>query len=421
MVRRIKLHIDKLIHMNDVVFDVFRSTEPGVDENDLHVMSVDDSLAIKQTYSEVGEILERDAYTPYAFLSKRHFNTIPYPKVTMGSLEVDTSDVVAFPNEKTIEIHSGDIGLFDGRTIYMDYEYDAIPVLDDTVTESGKDYVGPPATGLRPPLSFTAEQDIPNRRIHLSFLNDTEPVNYFYRIFARDTDGNRSPWSDEHVIAMNPAETFFRIERSKDEEDWEDVSFSNMIEWYDDLLATDKPKNVQNALIIPMNSKESKLILDNPWYHWMNYIRKSYTYRVRAEDSDGLYTDWIYFGPMDIFIEPEEVLIRRKRDNGQVSSKTQTDAIDVFRLRKEDVGISSPTITLIDDQLTDATIYSYTFFLQDIINMEAVPMYKISDHTPWANIILFSGEEGQDAIADSDFLTTFELADKIIEIGDKEA
>lgn len=421
MARRVKLFIDKIVHMNDVVFEVYRSDQPGVDENDLHIMSVDDTLAIKQTYTETAEILQRDPYTPYAFLAERHFETVPFPTITMGSTPVNSADVLLFPDDKTVEVHSGDIGLFDGRTIYMDYEYQAIPVLDDYKVESGKTYVGPPATGLRNPLDFIAQQDIENRRIRLSFTANTDPMHYFYRIYARDTDGNISPWSDEHHIAITPAETFFRIERSDDGEDWEHVSFSNQFEWYDDLLAADNPINVQNINIIPLNSKEARIVFDNPWYHWKTYPRTSYTFRVRAEDSNGIFTDWLYFGPITLYIEPEEVLIRRKLDNGQVSSKTQTDAIDVFRLKKEDVDVNSPTITLLDDQLTDASLYSYTFFLEDIINMEAKPVYEISDHTPWANVIIFAGETEDDAIKTQDFLTTFELADRIIEIGDKEA
>lgn len=421
MARRVKLHIDKLVHMNDVVFEVYRSDQPGVDANDTHIMSVDDTLAIKQTYTETAEILQRDPYTPYAFLVKRHFETIPFPTITLGSSQVDAADILLFSDDKMVEVHSGDIGLFDGRTIYMNYEYKAIPIMDDYVTESGKTYIGPPATGLRNPLDFKAVQDVPSRRIHLSFTANTDPLHYFYRIYARDTDGNISPWSDEHHIAITPSEVFFRIERSKEGQIWEPVSYSNMFEWYDDLLAVDKPINVQNLQAIPLNSKEARLVFDNPWYHWPMYDRVSYQYRVRAEDADGIHTDWLYFGPMILHIEPEEILIRRKLHNGQVSTKTQTDAMDVFVLRKSDVDVNSPTITLLDDQLTDASIYSYTFFLKDIINMEAIPMYVVSDHTPWSNIILFAGQKESDAIKDQDFMTSFELADRIIEIGDKEA
>lgn len=417
MARRIKLHIDKFVHFNDVLFEVYRSTEPGVDKDSTHIMTIDDKLAIKQTYTETTEILSRDPYTPYAFLVKRHFETTPFPTVHIGSTAVLPGDIQLFPDDKTIEIHNGDLGLFDGRTIYADYEYQAIPVVDDTRPESGKTYMGTPATGLRPPINFKFEQDVPNKKIHLTFERDTTPVTYFYKIYARDSHGNLSPWSDELYMAIEPSEVFFRIERSKDGKEWEEMSYSNMMEWFDEIHAVDNPKNLTHIETIPIDSKEARITFDNPWYTYTKEPRISYQYRVRAEDSEGYFTDWIYFGPIDIFIEPKEILIRRKLDNGTVSSKEGIDAIDVFKLTKADVDITKPQIMLTDDQLTDASKYAYTFFVHDELDLEAAPVYSVSDHTPWANVILFKAQQYNEDITTKDFVTSFELADRIIEIG----
>lgn len=417
MTRRIKLHVDTLVHINDVVFEVFRSNVPGVDETKEHVMTLDDRLTIKQRYTETAEILSRDPYTPYALIAKRHFEVEPFPKVYIGSTPVLAKDILLFPDDKTVEIHSGDLGLFDGRTIYMDYEYKSTPITDDNTTESGKTYIGPPATGLRNPLNFSMVQDFIDNKIHLSFTPNTEPFVYFYRIYARDTDGNLSPWSDESYVSLVPSEVFFRIQRSADEDQWEEVSYSNMEEWFDEVKAINQPKSVHGISTIPTDSKTATLIFDNPWYHYKTEARVSYKYRVRAEDSDGYFTDWLLLNPIILYIQPQELLIRRKRNNGMVSSKTGIDAIDVFTLHAEDVDATQPTITLMDDQLTDATEYAYTFFLEDKLGMNANPVFSTSDHRPWSNIILFSNEKHTEVSTDIDFITTFELADRIIEIG----
>lgn len=422
MARRIQLHIDILDHINDIMFHVYRSENPEVTrEGATHVMSVAQPLAIKERYMQQDEVLKRDAFTPYAFHVKRHYQTDEViPNVTLGVDDVDPNDVFYNSYEKMIEVHSGEIGVFDGRTVYMDYEYIAMPVMDDHNEESGKTYLGPVAHGLHRPLDFSFKQDFINKKIHLSFTQDREPKPYFYRIYAEDSVGNVSEWSEEKIEVLTQPDIFFRIERSANGETWEEVSLSNMEEWMDDIHTSDRPENIKNLSVHPLGSKVSKLAFDNPWFYFKDYPRESYQYRVRAEDVEGEFTDWIYFGPIDVFIEPRVLTIRRKLDNGDLASKDEIDAFTVFTIRKEDVSIEMSRLELIDDQLNDASIYSYTFFYEDEISKEAEPFFAISDHTSWRNIIVFVGETQNDLLTHHDFVSTFTLADRVIEIGTEE-
>jgi hypothetical protein len=401
------------------VFEIYRSAHPGVDDGDAHVMTIDDTLAVKQTYTEKGEVLTRDPYTPYAFFAKRHFEVLPFPDIRIGDDPVEAENILIFPDDKVVEVHSGELGLFDGHIIYIDYSYQAIPVFDDHVIESGKTYNGPPATGLQVPTSVTAEELEYLNEIHLTIKPNLEPITYYYRIYAKDTDGNISPWSDELHVTLTPSEVFYRIQRSKDQKTWENVYYGqNLI--YDDMMkAMEVPANLYNLTVTPLDSKDAQIQFDNPWYHYSEYKRHSYYYRIRSEDSDGQYTDWFLMNPIDLIIKPKEILIRRKVDNGQVSTKTGIDAIDVFEINESNVNVSSPILTYVDDQLTDATVYGYTFFLTDVLGMEANPVYRTSDHTPWANIMLFTSRPFEDVIKTSDFISTFEIADQIIEIGEE--
>lgn len=419
MSRRVVLHIDKHVHMNDVMFYVYRTKTANEDITNKLIMTIFEPAAVKTDYVEPAEKLTRDPYTPYAFYTKRHFEDVPFPDIVVGNTNVLARDILLFSDQKMIEIHNGDLGLADGRNVYMTYTYKAIDVKDDYGSQSGVTYYGPPATGLRQPLNVEIKHDLTLKKIVIKFEANLLPVVYFYRIQAMDTDGNKSPFSQTLSVEITPDSTdlFFRIERSSNGDVWEPVSFSNMLEWYDQVRAIEPPENVKNLVITPLSSKQAKIEMDNPWYWWETYARTSHRYRIRAEDMTGEHTDWLYIDPIVLNIKPKELLIRRKVDNGSPSTETDVDAIDVFRLKEKDVDKTSPTLTLIDDQLSDALKYGYTFFYKDELDMKATLIYATSDHTPWANIILFKGTQKSDNILNKNFLTAFELADRIIEIG----
>lgn len=420
MARRIQIHVDILHHLNELTFAVYRSTSPTVTENDTHVMDVIQNQTIKEREWETSEILNRDPFTPYAFYVHRHYETDQRaPVVRLGSTVVEVHELNFLSTDKQVEIHSGDIGLHDGRPVYMDYEYLTQPLLDDTRIESGKVYHGPIATGLHTPFNFEVIQDFALKKFHIKYEYDLNPISYFYRILAKDTAGNVSPWSDTKMQTLSPSVVFFRVERSEDREEWEDVAFSNMREWFDEYRSVDNPENLHNAEVRPLTSKEAEISFDNPWYHYKTYPRKSYAYRVRAEDDEGQHTEWIYFESFPIFFEPKEIIIRRKLDNKSVSSIDGIDAFTLFRLDRNEINPADKRITLIDDQLTDKSKYAYTFFYEDELDKVAVPFFLTSDHTPWSNIILFPGQAQQDAVT-RDFMTTFEWADRLVEIGSEE-
>lgn len=417
MAKRINLNIDILHHINQLTFEVYRSLTPNVQEDGIHIMNVIQELAIKERKWQTGELLERHPETPYAFRVKRHYETDQImPKVFLDQKEVNPNNLFFLSDQKEIEIHSGEVGVFDGRPVYMDYEYITMPVLDDYKTESGKEYFGPPATGLHPVTNFKFEQDLNLKKIWLTYTISRLAITYYYQIIAKDTAGNKSPWSDVEMLELSPEEIYFRIQRSPDGNNWDEVIVTTLEEWYDILLTIDNPTNVQNAHVFPRGSKEAVITFDNPWFYYTNYPRTSYQYRVRAEDDEGMHTDWVYFGPITIYIEPKEILIRRKINNNAPSSKDKTDAFTVFRLTKNDVDITQPKIYLTDNQLTDASVYSYTFFYTDELDKEAQPFFLISDHLPWKNIILFNKQTKEDYVY-QDFMTTFELANEVIEIG----
>lgn len=419
MSRRVVLHIDKHVHLNDVLFHVYRTKTATEDITGKLLMTVFEPSAIKTDYVEAAERLTRDQFTPYAFYVKRHFEEVPFPEVYVGNTRVLDRDLVLFSDEKTVEIHNGDLGLADGRSVYMTYTYKAIDVKDDYGSQSGVTYYGPPATGLRQPLNVTISHDHVLKKLAIKFEANLLPVVYFYRIQAVDTDGNKSAFSQTISVEIQPddSDLFFRIERSGTGEVWEPVSFSNMLEWYDMVQVIEPPENVHNLTVTPVSSKESIIEMDNPWYWWESYARTSYRYRIRAEDMAGEVTDWLYLDPIVMNIKPKELLIRRKVDNGSPSSEAGVDAIDVFKLDETMVDITEPKLRLVDNQLSDATKYGFTFFYKDELNMKAAPLYVTSDHTPWANIILFKGMQKSDNILSDNFLTAFELADRIIEIG----
>lgn len=420
MTRRVQLHIDILHHINDLIFRVYRSTEPEVSKEDTHLMDVDQNLAIKDRYQAVREQLGRDSETPYLFHVSRHYETdTVQPAVFLNADPVDDDDLYYLSDQKEIEIHSGEIGVFDGRPVFMDYEYLAMPLWDDYDVESGKTYYGPPATGLRVPMNFEIEQDLVLKKFRIKYDYNRDPIAYYYKIFAEDTSGSVSPWSDTRVEMLTPSDVFFRVERSADEETWEPVVLSNMYEWLDDYHVTDSPLNVMNAEVTPIDSKESRITFENPWKHFVSYNRASYTYRVRAEDGAGESTEWLYVGPVIVYMEPKEIVIRRKLDNGTSASKDGIDAFTVFTIQKTDVDVHADVITLIDDQLNEALIYSYTFFYEDELSRHGEPFFLVSDHTPWLNIILFASSQKETSVP-HDFFTSFELADRVIEIGIEE-
>ena len=418
MANRIHLDVDILQHINDITFQVFRSETPGVDENSTHVMDLEQEMTVKVRKMEYNEILVRNPMTPYAFFAKRHFDTdVVEPVVRLGTTPVDPIHLFSLPVNKEIEIHSGQAGLYDGRPIYMDYEYTTQPVIDDTPVESGKTYYGPPASALLTVELLNYLQDFVAGKVHLSWEYTPRTKAYYYRIFAKDSKGNVSPWSDELMEQMYESNVIFRIQSSPDSETWTDEATTTLKEWFLDYTAVDKPLNVQNLFITPLSSKRTQLLFENPWHTYKNYPRTGLYYRVRAEDDLGAYTDWMMIGPVTLFLEPSKVTIRRKVNNDTVSSEIGTDAFTVFELDSSTVNWADTHIKLIDDQLTDKTIYNYTFFLEDELGLKAEPTFKISDHMKWSNLILFAGEVENDDPQGEDFYLGFELSDTTVDIG----
>lgn len=384
MSRRVVTLIDKLSHINDVTFKVYRSNLPVVDDEDLHIMDVFDPMAIKNIYTEQLEQLIRDPLTPNIFYCRRHFETNPFPIIKIGGDFVSQDMITLYPEQKMIEINGYDLGVGDTRKTYMTYDYQATPAKDDYPIQSGVTYYGPPATGLRPPKDVEFEHHIAEQLYEVRYTPDLEPVPYYYRIRAFDTDGNKSDYAEELKIEMVPdtSQLYFRIQRSNDGNNWTDVTLTMLTSWFDQLYPAGPPANVQNLTITPLELKKAQIVFDNPWYHYNTYPRQMYRYRVRSEDFDGEASEWIYLNsPPEIFLKPKEILIRRKVHNGNVATKNGTDAINFMKLKETDVDVNDPYIRLVDDQLSEGFVYSWTFFYTDEINLEAAPIFAISDHT----------------------------------------
>lgn len=418
MASRIHLDIDILEHINDLTFSVFRSNAPGVDENDTLIMELNQEMSVKVNKMEYGEILKRNPLTPYAFLTSRHYTTDTiHPSVRLGVTPVDPMHLYYLPSQKEIEVHSGDIGIYDGRPIYMDYEYITQPVIDDYDTESGKKYYGPPALALSNVNLVEALQDFITKKFLISWDYTPETKAFYYRIFAKDNNGNMSPWSDEKMEQLYEANVLFRVQSSDDNQHWVDEEVATLQEWLVDYRALDRPHNILDCRVTPLSSKRAEIDFENPWYAYKNYLRKGAYYRVRAEDDKGGYTDWYTIGPIEAYFEPFKLIIRRHLSNGDVASKDLTDAFTVFTLDSSTVDWTQPRITLIDDQLTDKTVYAYSFFYEDELGLEADAMFKVSDHTKWSNLIVFAGETESDEVGSENFYMAFSISDNTMDIG----
>lgn len=418
MASRIHLDVDILDHINNLTFSVFRSDEPGVDENDTLIMELDQELTVKVNKMEYGEILKRNPFTPYAFFTSRHYVTEnAHPALRLGIQPVDPSYLYYLPSQKEIEVHSGDIGIYDGRPIYMDYEYVTQPVIDDYDTESGKKYYGPPAVSLSDVDLVTALQDFVAKKFLLSWSYQKITKAFYYRIFAKDKNGNVSPWSDEKMEQIYEANPIFRVQSSDDNEHWVDEEVATLQEWLVDYRAIDRPHNVLDCRITPLSSKKTEIDFENPWYYYKDYLRQGAYYRVRAEDDKGGYSAWYTIGPIESYFEPLKLIIRRQLNTGTPSSKEMTDAFTVFTLDGTTVDWTQPRITLIDDQLTDKTVYSYSFFYEDELGLEADPIFNISDHMRWSNLIVFAGEVESDEITSENFYMSFSISKNTMDIG----
>lgn len=418
MANRVHLDIDILEHINELTFSVFRSETPGVDESNLHIMDVDQELSVKVRKMEYDEILKRNPQTPYAFFTSRHYTTdTVHPAVRLGITPVDTMHLYYIPDNKEIEIHSGDIGIYDGRPIYMDYEYITQPFIDDYDNESGKSYFGPPATALNNVDLLKALQNFIAKKFLLTWEYESTPKAFYYRIFAKDKAGNVSPWSDEKMEQLHETNVFFRVQSSEDNVHWEDEELATLKEWLIDYRAIDRPHNVLDLRVTPLSSKRAEINFENPWFYYKTYLRKGAYYRVRAEDDKGGYSDWITIGPLEAYFEPLRILIRRKLDTGTPSSEDLLDAFTVFELDATNVDWLEPRIILTDDQLTDKSIYSYSIFYEDELGLKADPIFKVSDHMKWSNLIVFAGETERDEVIAEDFYMSFSLGTKPIDIG----
>lgn len=418
MAKRIHLDVDILDHINNLTFFVYRSEQPGVDENDTLIMELNQELSIKVNKMEYGEILKRNPLTPYSFFVSRHYVTENiHPALRLGVVPVDPMYLYYLPTKKEIEVHNGDIGLYDGRPIYMDYEYTTQPVIDDYDTESGKKYYGPPAVSLSNVSLVEALQDFVTKRFLLSWVYEGSSKPFYYRIYAKDENGNMSPWSDEKMEQLYETDVFFRVQSSNDNEHWVDEEVATLKEWLVNYRAIDRPHNVLDCRITPLSSKRTEIDFENPWYWYKTYLRQGAYYRVRAEDDKGGYSDWYTVGPIESYFEPFKLIIRRHLKSGEPSSKEDTDAFTVFTLDGTTVDWTQPRITLIDDQLTDKTIYAYSFFYEDELGLEADPMFEISDHMKWSNLIVFSGETESDEITSENFYMSFSISDNTMDIG----
>lgn len=418
MASRIHLDVDILEHINNLTFFIFRSEEPGVDENDTLIMELDQELTVKVNKMEYGEILKRNPLTPYSFFTSRHYVTENiHPALRLGITPVDPMHLYYLPSQKEIEVHSGDIGIYDGRPIYLDYEYTTQPVKDDYDTESGKTYHGPPASALSNVDLVEALQDFVAKKFLLSWSYTKLTKPFYYRIYAKDKNGNMSPWSDEKMEQLYEANVLFRVQSSDDNEHWKDEELATLQEWLVEYRALDRPHNVLDCRITPLSSKKAEIDFENPWYHYKHYLRQGAYYRVRAEDDQGGYTDWYTIGPLEAYFEPLKLIIRRQLNTGAPSSKELTDAFTVFTLDGTTVDWTQPRIRLVDDQLTDKNIYSYSFFYEDELGLEADPIYGVSDHMKWSNLIVFAGEVESDEIPYADFYMSFSISKHTMDIG----
>jgi hypothetical protein len=372
---------DNLTHL------VYRAKYSPVPD-DVPLIEINEHDVAKRLLTKTGERLSQRGDAPQCFYAEHLFEDVPAPQVYIDGVPAAASNVALFPKERMIRILGEEVVLGSPKVITMDYQY-FVSVIEDNYTnpQIGVTFLGTKKhlpTGLNPPNQVTYTFDKTSRALSIAPHHDGTPEELWYRIRHRDeVTGKISEPSIDQKIAVSPNtfDMFWRLEGSKDGgKTWNVIDRIPLATGSFVLTSADVTENPHAPLtstLTALSPTSAEIRIKNPWYMWELNTRYTQNYRIRSEDTDGEVSKYKEFGQAQMNFKPTKLRIRRKEDNGNMAQYDGQDAFTFRDITERDVDVTQPELVIVDDHLVAGRKYSYTFYIDDEMNLRSAPFMGI--------------------------------------------
>ena len=378
MTRRIELQINPSGHPKGVTWSIYRSTSPSVPMDNEHLIAkVKESEAITSLEIAKGDVLEPSPYDPFLFLASHRYVINPEPILYIDDAPVPRERITFFPGEREVRVIDERLSIGNSCVLKMDYTYSSVNILDDKRPQSGVEYIGPVALGLK------AIHDQSNFEGMLDWEHDVTGMDYYYRMVARDGDKKSEDSVTKGIfLEQDEVKIRYRIERaptpSTPEEDWEYLGTAVTTMFIDGQPASDFPWWVldKNEVTLEKIADDKvRIRLRNPFF---KQKRHSWCYRIAPIDECGEKGPWEYILPQEMDGEIKLAKIRRYRYNKLPASFDGIeDGLDI-KVWESATGEVLEFVDTYMDPLNELLPkeFGYTFYVRDQWGYHSLPIYR---------------------------------------------
>lgn len=368
-------------------YRVFRSTDPVVSRNSVHVMDITHPESPNPVFIE-GAILTQMTTLQYKTKHRNLFTSSDaYPQIVY----VNGLEAVRYGYTYIVDTKNGYVkfktALPAGAVVTMDYYFDGIRVIDCITPQPGVTFYGPMAQDNsvpKPPVSLTLNGDNATNAVVLGWQpgGSTGEV-YYYRVDAIDEKGDYSQLCASMSAYMSAGYDLrgYVVERCTDGELWEIIGRTGDLTYSDPGTDKTAPYPVTNvSATVTLNNNQSTGEVSLQWTNPSgDPVKQTGKYRLRVISSAGQWSDPSEeVGPIYIETDIAYIVIRRKVYDGNYPTYTDPDATTIIKF-------SDPTTSAHIDTASDNTTWAYSIFRVDVggnYSLAGTALASIGNATP---------------------------------------
>lgn len=378
MAKRIKIALP-VSNLNEIMeCHIFRGDTPSINFSN-PTIKVSESYCFKKSIREEKEVLVQSEEKPLDFYVSKAFLLIPDPEVYVDDELIDNNLIAFNQEERKISLTEVQVEPETDKVIKMSYSYLAMYIEDDiNIIQNGVYFQSlESVTGIKKPSSYTCNYNFLSKELNINFVPDFSGVTKYYAMQYVNTRNNtKSDISTVHSIDLipNQSDIRYKLEYSQD----------NGLSWVNYGESQNLYFNITDYQVISIEPHpelnyehrfldgDVELQIENPWYNWNIGKRQTNKFRISSIDTRNKQSDYLTLEKSLINYRPQEVIIRRKLDNGTPASYEGFDAITLAIYEEADLE-NEEKIVFNDFLLSSGKIYSYTIYVKDEYGIVSLP------------------------------------------------
>jgi len=370
MAKRIKIAVP-VSNLNEIMeCHIFRSDTSVIDFSN-PTIKISESFCFKKSIREEKETLIQSQEKPLDFYVSKAFLLVPEPEIYVDDELIDFDLVTLNQEERKITLREIQVEPGTSKKVEMSYSYLVSFVEDDiTIVQNGVYFQNlESVTGIKKPSSYIYDYSFLSKELRIDFTPDFSGVRKYYAMQYVNTRNNtKSDISliDNIELIPNESDIRYKLEYSQDNGlSWlnygETQNLYFNINQYEVISIEPHPELAYQHTFL---SGDVELQIENPWYNWNIGKRNTNKFRISAIDTRNKQSDYLLLDRTLINYKPQELVIRRKLDNGTPASYEGYDAITLAIYEEADLD-SEENIVFNDFLLSSNKIYSYTIYTKD--------------------------------------------------------